>query len=166
MITNDGPPENLALNSLPMPQNRTWQVGHVLLFTFYCYKGNCSYLCSSLPVYELNCLKMIQEQARILTVVKIGKVSTQLKCPRILVYFLYNMKTPERWRALPRRPHCQYFCPIDRLTQIFHTLQKLIMTDRHVHYTPLCDVHTMTSQCDVTWRYDVTSQAWHPMSWQ
>ena len=44
---------NLALNSLPIPQNRTWQVDHVLLFTFYLYKGNCSYLCSSLPVIRL-----------------------------------------------------------------------------------------------------------------
>ncbi len=33
-----------------IPQNWTWQVWHVLLFTFYCYEGNCSYLRCSLPV--------------------------------------------------------------------------------------------------------------------
>ncbi len=35
---------------LPNHQNQIWQVGHVPLFAFYGYKGNCSYLGSSLPV--------------------------------------------------------------------------------------------------------------------
>ena len=43
---------------------------------------------------------------------------------------VFPMKTPERWRALPRRHPCQYSCPIDLLTQTFHILQQLIMTDR------------------------------------
>ncbi len=80
------------------------------------------------------------------------------------------MKTPERWRALPRRPACQYSCPIDLLTQTFHTLHQLIMTDRQRPFNyPNENDHlnqffpdvkapndTMTSRCDVMWRHDVT----------
>ena len=64
------------------------------------------------------------------------------------------MKTPERWRALPRRPSCQYSCPIDLLTQTFHTLQQLIMTDRQ-KLSSLLWRYVMTSRCDVMWRHDV-----------
>ncbi len=58
------------------------------------------------------------------------------------------MKTPERWRALLRRPPCQYFCPIDLLTHIPHIAK--------ANYDwQTCTLHT------IVWRshHDVT--AWH-----
>ena len=53
---------------------------------------------------------------------KIGRFA-KISCSWILPE---QMKTPERCCALPRRPPCQYSCPIFLLTQTFHTFQQLI----------------------------------------
>ncbi len=54
------------------------------------------------------------------------------------------MKTPERWRALPRRSPCQYSSPIDLSTQTFHTLQQTLSC-LFITWWPL-------KPNDVTWR--------------
>ncbi len=88
------------------------------------------------------------------------------------------MKTPERWCAITRRCPCQYSCPIDLLTQTFHTLQQLIMTDSQrpfnypnendglmyiIHHGVILTPwrHGVTSR-DVTWRHDIT--VWRHMT--